>query len=123
MTIDISIVAILISIISLAFSFQQHINVKNIKQNRKHAKCNSIIRKINELRKSAQHFQSNAYLTVVIDDYKPFLDKLNTSTDDMLNTLHNNDDVSLSEIYIIEKKFLEIDLAFNLLTTKKIVDF
>jgi len=112
MTLIISIIAIIVSMISLAFSFYQY---KNNQLVQKLEKSNAVLKHSYNLRKLSQDLRNKVNITDDIDDYNSLLDIFDESLENQLSAILNNVDVSLSDVFKIETALLSLDLEFDLL--------
>ena len=113
MTLAISITAILISLGSLAFNLYQFKNTKNLKRLEK---CNEVLQRAFLLRKSSQALRDKIDVTDDIDDCDHILDRLDVSIESQFGQLLGIKNLSISDIFALEKSLLELDLEFELLS-------
>lgn len=113
MTLAISIIAIVISLASLAFNLYQF---KNTKKLRRLEKCNEVLHRAFLLRKLSQDLRNKISVTDDIDDYDHVLDPLDMAIESQFAKLLENTDVPLQDIFALETKLLSLDLEFDLLS-------
>lgn len=117
MTLAISIIAIAISLASLAFNLYQF---KSTKKLRRLEKCNDVLHRAFLLRKLSQDLRNEISVTDDIDDYDHVLDLLDMAIESQFAKLLGNTDVPLQDIFALETKLLGLglglDLEFDLLS-------
>lgn len=113
MTLAISIIAIVISLASLAFNLYQFKSTKNLKRLEK---CNEVLHQAFLLRKLSQDLRNKINVTDDIDDYDHVLDSLDTAIESQFAKLLENTDLSLQDIFELETKLLGLDLELDLLS-------
>ncbi|MHB1676805.1 MAG: hypothetical protein ACYCSS_04610 [Sulfuriferula sp.] len=113
MTLTISIVAILISLATLTFNLYQF---KNTKKLEKLEKCNEVLQQAFLLRKASQELRNKINVTDDIDDLDYLLIPMNLTIETQFGKMLENVDISIHEVFMIEKKLIQLDLQLTLLS-------
>lgn len=113
MTLAISIIAIVISLASLAFNLYQFKSTKNLKRLEK---CNEVLHRAFLLRKLSHDLRKKISATDGIDDCNDVLDRLDMAIESQFAKLLENTDVSLQDLFKLETKLLGLDLELDLLS-------
>ena len=113
MTLAISIIAIVISLVSLAFNLYQFKSTKNLKRLEK---CNEVLHRAFLLRKLSNDLRKKISATDGIDDCNDVLDRLDMAIESQFAKLLENTDVSLQDLFKLETKLLGLDLELDLLS-------
>jgi hypothetical protein len=113
MNLTISIVAILISLASLAFNLYQFKNTKNLKRLEK---SNEVLQQAFLLRKASQELRDRINVTDDIDDLDHLLIPMNMTIETQFGKMLANPDVSIQDVFMIENKLIELDLQLHLLS-------
>lgn len=109
----ISIVALLISMASLAFNFRQY---KAMQILRKYEKANSVIRHALELRKKSQDLRNIINSTDNIEVCDVFLDGFDLLFEKQIAMLAEKKITTLAELFEMEKHLLSIELEIDLMS-------
>ena len=113
MTLVISIVAILISLGSLAFNLYQFRSTKRL---RMLEKCNDVLHKAFLLRKLSQDLRNKIAVTDDIPDFDHILDGLDKAIESGYGKILSNENLSHQDIFELERHLLELDLEYDLLS-------
>ncbi len=113
MTLAISIVAILISLGSLAFNLYQFRNTRKL---RMLEKANEVLHKAFLLRKLSQDLRNKISVTDDVPDMDHMLDGLDNAIESGYGKILNSKKLSLQDVFELERHLLELGLEYDLLS-------
>jgi hypothetical protein len=113
MTLAISIVAILISLGSLAFNLYQFRNTRNL---RMLEKSNEVLHRAFLLRKLSQDLRNKISVTDDVPDMDHVLDGLDKAIESGYGRILSSRKLSPQDIFELERHLLELDLEYDLLS-------